>query len=91
MAQIEQRDYFGIVEAFLRDVQKRKIRCMALVALTDEDDETHDVFATWNSTAFDISDMSGVMQLHAAIDYVEARSQEMMEEGYEENDWPIAD
>lgn len=57
-----------------------------MVALLDDPD-THDVFATYNCTPFDISDCASVMNLHAAIDYVEQKSMQMMAEGYEEHGW----
>lgn len=85
--EIQERDYFSIVEEFLRDIQKRNVKCISMVALLDDDPDTHDVFATYNCTPFDISDCASVMNLHAAIDYVEQKTQQMMAEGYEEHGW----
>lgn len=84
---IQVKEYFNIVEEFLRDIQNRNVKCISMVALLQDDPESHDVFATYNCSPFDISDCASVMHLHAAIDYVEQKSMQMMEEGYEEQGW----
>lgn len=66
---MENRDYFPIVEEFLRDIQTSKVKCIAAVALLDDPDY-RDTVCVYNCSPHEMVACAGVLQLHASYEYL---------------------
>lgn len=82
--QIDTRPYFPAVEDFLQALQEENVRAICMVALLD-DETGHDVLSTWGSGPFEMKACAGVLDLHAALRFVEMNTEDD-EEDEEDND-----
>ena len=69
------KPYYQTVENFLRETDDLKVRSMVLVALTD-DDEIHDVICDFGAGPFELAEISGLLNLHAAHSYIKINEEE---------------
>ena len=81
----EPRDYWEAVEEFLKELQRYRVRSLAMVALTN-DPAAHDVTSVWGAGPFELSDAAGVLQLHAGYMFQRANEDEDDEDEDDEDE-----
>lgn len=73
------KPYYQTVEEFLREIDDLKVRSMVLVALTD-DAEVHDVICGFRAGPFELAEISGLLNLHAAHSYIKINEEDETDE-----------
>lgn len=71
----DNREYFGMVDEFLRMIHQLKVRSVCMVALIDSDD-TFDVVSCFGAGPMEIAASAGILQMHAAHKYEEVNREE---------------
>ena len=80
MAEIEEREYFGVVEDFLKEIQSMQVKSVVMLACVD-DENTHDVIATWRMGPFELASVAGIVSMHAAREYFKINREEDGDDG----------
>lgn len=66
---MDERPYFNQIEKFLENIHDKKVESICMVALLDDPD-IRDAIMTFEATPADLAMMGGIMQMHAAYDYM---------------------
>lgn len=64
------REYYPAVEQFLRQLDGMRVQSVCMIALVDEED-AFDVYVSYNAGAMELCTCAGILQMHAAREYIE--------------------